>query len=89
MQLLLIAATNRCCQRKKGVTYLPDEVLAILESGEMTQNQYIKILNYYNRKGCLNDWFGSYGIDGGGHYYHYIIGYQSKNEKTYKVYLKD
>lgn len=69
---------------------MPKEILDILISGKMNKEQYQLILNYYKKSGTvIKDWFGSYGVDGGGHYYHYVVNYRSAEEKTYKVYLID
>lgn len=67
---------------------MPDEIKSILESGHMTKAEYNKVHRYYMDKACRNDWFGSYGVDEGGIYYHYVVGYR-KEEVTYKIYLED
>ncbi|SHK92160.1 hypothetical protein [Desulforamulus aeronauticus] len=70
---------------------MPNEILNILESGKMTKEQYKLVLDYYlNPKTVINDWFGSYGVDGEGHYYRYVINYRGSGEKkVFKIYLID
>ena len=68
---------------------MPADIKSILLSGKMTKAEYDKVHRYYIDKACRSDWFGSYGVDGGGHFYHYVVGYRSNNEVTYKVYLED
>ena len=79
-------AINRILELKRDI--MPDEIKSILLSGKMTKAEANKVHRYYIDKACRKDWFGSYGVDHGGHYYHYVVGYRSGAEVTYKVYLE-
>jgi hypothetical protein len=84
-----VEAMGNILAKLAPTTELPVRIKRILESGKMTKAEHNIVHRYYIEQTCRNDWFGSYGVDGGGHYYHYVVGYRSDTEVIYKVYLEE